>query len=420
MKNEIHFIHTADLHLDSPFLGLKHLPGELFERIQNSTFLAFEKVIDEALNRNVDFIVIVGDLYDGEDRSIRAQAHLRQQMDRLNQAGIHAFLSHGNHDHLSGHWLNLDMPANVHIFHKEVEWIPFTTRKGQKVHLYGFSYPTRHVRVRKISEYKKEGEADFHIGLLHGHCESSRSKHQPYAPFSIKELLQTQMDYWALGHIHKAEVLHENPYIVYPGNPQGRHKNEEGEKMCCEVQINAAGQTKLTFIPTAVIRWESLAIPCVEGMNFTDLYLTCVNGMESMLAHKECGVLLEIILSNASTLSTEIKEKIDNGEFLEMIQAGLEMESPFIWPYKISKQKQKTNPKAIQDPTFLNVIDQSISDLLAGEELDESLSPLFSHVYASRYLTPFDEKTKKQLLIGAKELIGDRLVVKMGGKINET
>lgn len=410
MKNEIHFIHTADLHLDSPFLGLKDLPTDLFKRIQDSTFLAFEKLIDTAIERSVDFIVIVGDLFDGEDRSIKAQARLRQQMIKLEQAGIHAFISHGNHDHLSGTWLHLDMPSNVHIFTEEVSRIAYTTKTGLNVHLYGFSYPARHVTKGKASDFIKEGTADFHIGLLHGHCESSRSEHQPYAPFTIQELLQRHMDYWALGHIHKSEILHEDPYIVYPGNPQGRHKNEKGEKRGYEVCMNIEGQTSLQAIPTPVIRWESLDFLCVAGITFTELYTKCVTEMKSILDQAQCGVLLEINLKDSDQLSSVIQQKIKNGEFLEMLQEEAEIGDSFIWPYKIKMEKPNTNEGLFTDPAFWNLMSQTISDY-TDEEIDDSLSALYTHVYASRYLSPLTDSLKEQLIVEARNRISERLVV---------
>lgn len=416
LKKEIRFIHTADLHLDSPFLGLKDVPTNLFKRIQNSTFQAFETLIDEAIERQVDFFVIVGDLFDGEDRSIKAQAKLRQQMVKLEQAGIEVFISHGNHDHLSGTWLNLDMPSNVQIFPEEVTCIPITTKTGLKVHLYGFSYPTRHVTERMVSKYIKEGEADFHIGLLHGHCESSRSEHQPYAPFSIQELLQTQMNYWALGHIHKSQIMHEDPHIVYPGNPQGRHKNEKGKKIGYEVVINVEGQTTLQPIPASVIQWESLELHCTEEMTFTDLYTKCETAMETSLDQKKISILLEINFKDAGYLSAAIKQKLENGEFLEMLQEGTDIGDIFIWPYKINIEENKSEAILLEDPTFWKLMTQTISGY-RDDEIDETLSTLYTHVYASRYLSPLTDVMKAELLVEAQELIGERLVGrKEGGK----
>src|SRR5690554_693454 len=121
--NDITFIHTADLHLDSPFLSHRELPASLFERIQDSTFKALERLVDAAIDLEVDFVLMVGDLYDGEDRSIKAQSRLRKQLVRLQKANIRVFITHGNHDHLAGKWLTFDMPDNVYVFPSNVEMV---------------------------------------------------------------------------------------------------------------------------------------------------------------------------------------------------------------------------------------------------------------------------------------------------------
>ena len=115
---QIRFIHTADLHLDSPFLGLNKLPDKLFGRLQESTFSALERIVDTAIEKSVDFVLFVGDLFDGEDRSIKAQARLRKQLKRLEEEDISAFITYGNHDHMAGDWVKLDMPDNVYILMK--------------------------------------------------------------------------------------------------------------------------------------------------------------------------------------------------------------------------------------------------------------------------------------------------------------
>ena len=107
MKNSMTFIHAADLHLDSPFVGLKYLPTQLFERMRESTFLAFSRLITFAIKEQVDFVLLSGDLYDGEERSLKAQLRLKKEFDRLHAAGIEVYVIHGNHDHLGGKWLDL-------------------------------------------------------------------------------------------------------------------------------------------------------------------------------------------------------------------------------------------------------------------------------------------------------------------------
>ena len=105
----IRFIHTADLHLDSPFKGMTAMPAERLSRLRESTFTALSKLIDYALESKPDFVLIAGDIYDGENRSLRAQLKFKEGMDKLNSAGIPVFLSHGNHDHLGGKWTRFEL-----------------------------------------------------------------------------------------------------------------------------------------------------------------------------------------------------------------------------------------------------------------------------------------------------------------------
>src|SRR5690606_23585002 len=406
----IRFIHTADLHLDSHFQGLSHLPKELFSRIQESTFKAFETIVDEAIHHHVDFMIIVGDLYDGEDRSIKAQARLRKQMLRLKNAGISAFITHGNHDHLSGNWLALELPDNVHIFKEEVEMIPFITKDGKKVYLYGFSYPERHVAEKKINDYKKIDGADFHIGLLHGHWENGGSDHQPYAPFSIQELLKKEMDYWALGHIHKRQTLHTEPYIVYPGNIQGIYRKERLEKGCYTVNLYSSGAAQLDFIPVAPIKWEQLKIETKEDMTFSQFYHEFERQHDQRLRNEKQGVLLEIHIEEIQKLPLEIVKKIDNGEFLEMLQDGITFDESFIWPYKINRAGE-SQQSHIADRTFVNMLEMSIDDVALNDQFEKALSSLYSHTYGSRYLTHISEQEKQALIEDAKQLILKQLTV---------
>ncbi|WP_062105340.1 metallophosphoesterase family protein [Bacillus niameyensis] len=407
--DEVRFIHTADLHLDSPFLGLHNLPKDLWENVQESTFMALQRIIDAAIERDVDFVVIVGDLFDGEDRSIKAQARLRRQMERLEKAGIQVFIVHGNHDHLGGSWLTLDLPQNVHVFGTEVEMKRLKTKTGKTVHLYGFSYSERHVRDRKVLDYKKVGDADFHIGLLHGHCEGGTSSHQPYAPFSLHELLEKDMDYWALGHIHKSEVLHEDPWVVYSGNPQGRHRQELGEKGCFAVKLSKYGTPSLEFIPTAVIRWESVEIVYHEKMNFTEFYQSCKHAIESIVQKEMQGILVNIHILLKQIMPSTIKQKLDNGEFLEMLQEDFEWNGTFVWPCRITYQILKESEQLAENDEFIKIMNSAACEMVEQQSLENSISSLYTNVYASRYLTQLDEKEKEKLVKEAKVFILERL-----------
>ncbi len=270
---QISFIHAADLHLDSPMVGLKYLPANILSRVRESTFAALEKLTAAAIDRNVDFVVLAGDLYDGEDRSLRAQSRFRNEMKKLLQHNIPVFVIHGNHDHLNGSWVHLDMPENVHVFGSDLEMKRLQTKRGETIHLYGFSYLQRHVFDKRIEDYQKIDPADFHIGILHGN-EGGSTDHDNYAPFTIKDLHEKQFDYWALGHIHKRTIVSENPPIIYPGNTQGRNKKELGVKGCYHVTLNET-ETKMEFVETSTVIWDEVTIDTAESDNFQEIFQLC-------------------------------------------------------------------------------------------------------------------------------------------------
>ena len=100
--DSLKFIHTADLHLDSPFTGLGSVNAELARAAQNAAFEAFEGLVDRAVREEVDFFLVAGDIYDSADRSLRAQLRFCRALQRLAERGIPSFVVHGNHDPLDG------------------------------------------------------------------------------------------------------------------------------------------------------------------------------------------------------------------------------------------------------------------------------------------------------------------------------
>lgn len=239
---QVKFIHAADLHLDSPFKGMEmNVAQSVWERMKQSTFESFERIVDKAIQERVDFVLLAGDLYDAETRSLRAQVFVREQMKRLSQYDIPVFIIHGNHDHLGGSWAAIEFPENVHVFTEPyVEEKSFYKNGELLASIYGFSYLQQAVTDNMTAQYTKMSDAPFHIGMLHGSVEGD-AEHNRYAPFQIRELKEKQFDYWALGHIHKREILSEEPYIIYPGNIQGRHRKETGEKGAYLIELTKQG-----------------------------------------------------------------------------------------------------------------------------------------------------------------------------------
>lgn len=392
---EISFIHCADLHLDSPMIGLKNLPSSIRQKLQESTFVAFKNIVDCAIERHVDFIIIAGDIFDVEDRSLRAQIRFRKEMERLQEHHIDVFILHGNHDHLSGKWVSIVFPENVKIFPTDVTMIPY--QKGDiNVHLYGFSYEQRHLYDRKIKEYKKIEGADFHIGILHGNLEGT-SDHGPYAPFHISELNEKHMDYWALGHIHKRAILQQTPPVVYPGNIQGRHKKETGEKGCYYVKISEK-ETELEFLSCADIVWEIIKLDGKDVNSFDELYALCLKAIDEKRENNYSSILV---------LEIENIEKIDHfnpNELLEIVQTEDIDQSPFVWVSSI-KIKENTiwlKENLQKESEFYQQLFTISSDY---EQVEKAVSNLYHHPVAHRYLSALTEDEQKEMAEEAEELL---------------
>lgn len=396
----LRFIHCADLHLDRPFHGLEDVPSEIAVRVRESTFQSFHRIVDTAITRNVDFIIISGDLFDDEDRSIRAQARFRDEMSRLAERGIEAFVIHGNHDSLSGNWLPLAWPENVRVFGPEVEVFPFEKNGEVLAHLYGFSYPQRAVTEKMIRFYEKKPGARFHIGMLHGQAEGN-GDHASYAPFTVHELLEKEFDYWALGHIHKHQLLAEEPPIVYPGNIQGLNPKETGEKGCMLVEMDG-NEVNLSMIPTAGIQWQSCEIS-ISGLTSIDQLLeVCENELES-LRREKTGMFVELCISGNGPLHTYFHEEENIEDVLAALREGEETEENFIWPVSCRLQ---TMPEWDRDRLVWE--DHFVGDLLRlidQEGAGDALSSLFTKRKVKRYLPGFDEYQQKEILKEAENLL---------------
>ncbi|RRK09771.1 DNA repair exonuclease [Lactiplantibacillus garii] len=246
------FLHAADLHLDTPFLGLSDLPGDLQQRLIQAPLAALHRLVDLALDERVDFVLLVGDLFDSQAQSVQAQAALMSELERLHRVQIPVLLSFGNHD-FQPDLTTWHFPANVHVFGPQVETVTLTTSAQERVAVSGFSYGQRWVATDPTAAYPlKTSTEDYHVGTLHGQVGQAGDH---YAPFSVGELLEKHYDYWALGHIHQRQTLNAQPPVVYAGNLQGRHRGETGAKGALIVTSRGDHQLVPTFKALTDIVW---------------------------------------------------------------------------------------------------------------------------------------------------------------------
>ncbi|MGX7419167.1 metallophosphoesterase family protein [Carnobacterium gallinarum] len=411
----VRFIHAADLHLDSPFIGLKSLPDFLWEQIYQSTFQSFTKVVDLAIEKQVDFLCIAGDIYDSEDRSVKAQAYLRNELIRLEVAEIPVFICHGNHDYIENLGLHLDMPVNVVIFNEAVETHWLTTKRNERIAITSFSYHQRWIKERRIEEYPlRSSDAHYQIGMLHGSSEGIASEHGIYAPFSLAELKSKKYDYWALGHIHKRQFLSENPLIVYSGNTQGRSSKETGAKGCELVELTENG-AKHEFYETAPIKWQSKELSLKGLKNLGEVY-QAIQSYLSQLKEQDQGQFIALSLKDSDELNLSVSKKIQSGELLEALQQINPVDQPFIWVYKLSIIEATSSQS---DLNFLTKEWQvALKKIHEEVTFNEATNFLFDQIDSGEQLDSRDSDYRQQIVADGKALIMQQLGIE-GSEIYE-
>ncbi|MEZ0480249.1 exonuclease SbcCD subunit D [Planococcus sp. SSTMD024] len=391
----IRFIHSADLHLGSPFSGMQGLGAEQWKTLQNSTLVAFERLISYALETRPDFLLIVGDVYDGEDRNLRAQHRFQQGMEQLHEAGIPVFLSHGNHDHLSGGAASFELPPNVHVFQDSIENRALEV-SGATVKIAGFSYGRRHVTESMIEHYPGKEAGVIQIGMLHG-SEESDTEHALYAPFRKEQLLAKDYDYWALGHIHKRQQLSTDPPIVYPGNLQGRNRKESGPKGFYDVVLTD-GHAELKFIPAEAVRFERIRIDCSNVQHMNELFSIASGQLE---AHEAEALVAELELQHLDEATIHMLEDIPPAELVYAMREALSEGEGFVHISKVHLDRTVLT-------TELSPFGKQLASRLENWEADDwkqALKELYNHPKSGRFLPQLNDGLQEELRAEAEAKI---------------
>ncbi len=331
------FIHAADLHIGSPFSTLTKADKKTGDLLLASTFKAFDNIIGLAISKGVDFVLFCGDLFDSVDRNLRAVLHFRNGMKRLNDAGIRAFIIHGNHDPLEQEPVALDLPKNCYVFPASGgRWQTLDTGEKPFAAIFGISFPRSSVEENLALKVPVGPTGLFKIVMLH--CTVGQQPgHYPYAPCTFLDLAHCskrglEIDYWALGHVHVNRVLCKKPFIAYPGVIQGRSFREQGKKGVFIVNVTEGKEVDLDFRATDVVRWHELAISATSFTTLSSLMDQVWKQIQSL--RNEVGsraTVVRIIFTGRSELFGALSVQETLTDMLEELRDGLSDSDPFIW-----------------------------------------------------------------------------------------
>lgn len=367
------FLHAADIHLDSPLRGLEQYEGAPVEEIRGATRRAFENLVELAIDRAVAFVLIAGDLYDGDWRDYNTGLYFVSQIVRLRDAGIPAYVISGNHDAENKMTKLLALPENpnqtrVMLSNRKPETVVLEDI-DVAIHGRGFSSPKMSENV--VDDYPARRDGLFNIGMLHTSLDAeSEEVHARYAPCKLDDLRRKGYEYWALGHVHKQAVRHEDPAVVFPGNIQGRHIREAGAKGAMLVTVHDDHRVEIAFEALDVLRWEE----CIVAADEVEEAQGVVEAFADELSHlveRHQGSPLAVRVVMTGRTSAHDALLTDSTRWTNQVRAkALDVASGSVWIEKVQFRTAPSRDPADAQPDEgpIGELVKYIADLRANDE----------------------------------------------------
>ena len=395
------FLHAADLHLGSPLLGLALKDEVIARRFAEASRRAFTSLVTQAIDERVAFVLIAGDIYDGEWRDTSTGLFFARELARLHRDAIPVYIIKGNHDAESVVTSAITLPDAVTVFSTKTA----ETRllEELRVAIHGRSFPTREVADNWALAYPEAKPGWFNIGLLHTSCDG-RPGHASYAPCTLADMATRGYDYWALGHVHEFEIVSNDPFVVYPGNLQGRSVRECGPKGAVIVEVEDGRVTQLRRIVTDEARWAVLIVDAQPHETEAALLGALEEAFRSV-ADAAQGRLVAARVRLTGETALHRRLVADQARFADEVLAAAQRCAEDIWLEKLSLE---TREPSVASSDALAGVD--LAALLAGADHEAILARLTEDLdlvrsKASGAKLPFTGDDAPMLIAQARALL---------------
>ena len=307
MAAPIRFIHCADIHLGSRFVGISAEDPELGKKMIGSTFQALENIVNKANREAVDFVVFAGDIFDDKNETPYSRGYFADALSRINAP---CYIAYGNHDYRRRWEDSIPLPPNAHVFGPVAETFYYPSGDTEPlVELVGVSHSKKETPENLTAHIR--GSSDlFTIGVVH--CDVNGPMDSKYSPVRSSEMYNNGVDYWALGHIHKAQIISEDPYMIYPGNTQGRDPGESGPRGAYLITIADDKVVKTEFFETQAVMWQDIEISIDEKMNLSAF-------IDEIVSKRVENALIRVIVTGSGPLNRDLR--LDGDEIKDMIES---------------------------------------------------------------------------------------------------
>ena len=233
-RQPLRFVHASDLHLDRTIEGVAECPTHWEQRMLDISKRAAERLFQTCLEKEVDFLILSGNVLNANLAPPGLFLFLLEQFDRLKRAGIAVYWAGGEFDSPEDMPSAFPMPDNVNRFpSNSIQEFYFQRIEGPDslpiAKLVGMSRNQRSKRIRS-SEFPPEPGGLFTIAVANGEVEP-------------ETLTQRYIDYWALGGSTRRHTFHGNP----------RKKGPDGKPLPLEVEHRTPTKDKKDLPPQPFI-----------------------------------------------------------------------------------------------------------------------------------------------------------------------